>query len=197
MSDGGLFYSGCKVHGTSIVLPQDEATLDDDMCGDEDEGMEDENVGFNPISISSGGGGGHIQHTLSGRQSAVSQHSSGQNPGGRSILHAGGRASGLSSHHQQLCPPSPIVNHCPGSPLGGGGRIMGLDEDDDDSRSQSPEPPGPPAPPYDHSNCSNHLHKSCACVNFIAEHTKVREEATKVKTISDGFLGYLCPKVKL
>ena len=180
MSDGGLFYSGCKVHGTSIVLPQDEATLDDDMCGDEDEGMEDENVGFNPISISSGGGGGHIQHTLSGRQSAVSQHSSGQNPGGRSILHAGGRASGLSSHHQQLCPPSPIVNHCPSSPLGGG-RIMGLDEDDDDSRSQSPEPPGPPAPPYDHSNCSNHLHKSCACVNFIAEHTKVREEATKVK----------------
>ena len=24
------------------------------------------------------------------------------------------------------------------------------------------------------------MHKSCACVNFIAEHTKAREEATKV-----------------
>ena len=48
----------------------------------------------------------------------------------------------------------------------------------------SPGPPPPPiaAPPYDHSNCSDQLHKSCACVNFIAEHTKAREEATKVRS---------------
>ena len=169
MSDGGLFYSGCKVHGTSIVLPPEEPNLEDDMCGDEDEGLEDENVAFNPISVSSGGS--HHRHTLSGRASALS-HMSGQN--GVRSMH--GRTSGLPSH-PQMCPPSPVVNHCPTSPLGG--RVLGLD-DEDDSRSQSPEPPGPPAPPYDHSNCSNHLHKSCACVNFIAEHTKVREEATKV-----------------
>ena len=49
-----------------------------------------------------------------------------------------------------------------------------------------PDSPRPPLsssalPPYDHSNCSFQLHKSCACVSFIAEHTKAREEATKVK----------------
>ena len=52
--------------------------------------------------------------------------------------------------------------------------------------SPGPPPPMAQAPPpsalpaYDHSNCSDQLHKSCACVNFIAEHTKAREEATKV-----------------
>ena len=176
MSDGGLFYSGCKVHGTSIVLPPDGTTIDDDMCGEDsgDEDMDDENAAFNPISISSGGG---HHHTLSGRGSASSHISvSGQNGGGVRSIH--GRVSCLSSHHQLGGPPSPTVNHCPPSPLGGR-RLMGLE--DGDSECPSPEPPGPPAPPYDHSNCSNHLHKSCACVNFIAEHTKVREEATKVR----------------
>ena len=171
MSDGGLFYSGCKVHGTSIVLPPEEANLDDDMCGDEEDDMDDENVAFNPISVSSGGG---HHHTFSGRASASSHISGPDGVSGVRSIH--GHISRLSSH-SQLCPPSPIVNHCPTSPLGG--RVLGLD-DEDDSQSGSPEPPGPPAPPYDHSNCSNHLHKSCACVNFIAEHTKVREEATKV-----------------
>ena len=54
--------------------------------------------------------------------------------------------------------------------------------------SPLPPPQLPPAqaaadllPPYDHSNCTEQLHKSCACVNFIAEHTKAREEATKVR----------------
>ena len=45
----------------------------------------------------------------------------------------------------------------------------------------SPVPPLGPAPPYDHSNCSERMHRSCACVSFIAEHTKAREEATKVR----------------
>ena len=52
------------------------------------------------------------------------------------------------------------------------------DEDDENSILRSGKQPDPP--PYDHSNCSNSLHKSCACVSFIAEHTKAREEATKV-----------------
>lgn len=51
------------------------------------------------------------------------------------------------------------------------------------SGGSSPQPPMGPGdlPPYDHSNCSTQLHKACACVNFIAEHTKAKEEATKVK----------------
>ena len=147
------------------------------MCGEEEDDMEDENAAFNPISIASDRGVHH--HSVhSGRASASSHHTlSGHNNGISSVRSIHGRTSGLSSH-SQLCPPSPIVNYCPQSPIGGR-QALGL-EDDEDSRSQSPEPPGPPAPPYDHSNCSNHLHKSCACVNFIAEHTKVREEATKV-----------------
>ena len=52
MSDGGLFYSGCKVHGTSIVLPPQDGGLEAEMCGEEDEDMEDEKLPFNPISIS-------------------------------------------------------------------------------------------------------------------------------------------------
>ena len=87
--DGDIYYPGCKVHGTSILL-QDE---------------EDETDALNPLALDA-------------------------------------QSSGCSS----------------------------------------PRPPISPSqmPPYDHSNCSAQLHKSCACVNFIAEHTKAREEATKV-----------------
>ena len=31
-----------------------------------------------------------------------------------------------------------------------------------------------------YSGCSATMHKSCICVNFIAEHTRAKEEATKV-----------------
>ena len=48
--------------------------------------------------------------------------------------------------------------------------------DSPDSRS----PQRPATPPYDHSGCSALMHKSCICVNFIAEHTRAKEEATKV-----------------
>ena len=36
-------------------------------------------------------------------------------------------------------------------------------------------------PPFDHTRCSPAMHKSCVCVNFIAEHTKAKEDATKAK----------------
>ena len=36
-------------------------------------------------------------------------------------------------------------------------------------------------PPFDHTRCSPAMHKSCVCVNFIAEHTRAKEDATKVK----------------
>lgn len=104
--DGDLYYPGCKVHGTSILLQ------------DEDDAAEAE--ALNPDGLALGG-------------------------------------------HRR------------------GGRGHGVPDDDD---CGSPRPPLSPSamPPYDHSNCSAQLHKSCACVNFIAEHTKAREEATKVRT---------------
>nr|CAD7577273.1 unnamed protein product [Timema californicum] len=36
-------------------------------------------------------------------------------------------------------------------------------------------------PAFSHSVCSPGMHKSCFCVRFIAEHTKMLEESTKVK----------------
>lgn len=36
-------------------------------------------------------------------------------------------------------------------------------------------------PTFDHSRCSSTMHKSCVCVNFIAEHTRAKEDATKAK----------------
>jgi len=110
--NGGIFYQGgCRVHGTSIILPDDESGQ---LLGP---------------TTSNGGHRGH----------------------------QGPDTPALSSARRRS-PPS-----VSSSPLA------------------SPIPPLGPAPPYDHSNCSDRMHKSCACVSFIAEHTKAREEATKVK----------------
>lgn len=35
-------------------------------------------------------------------------------------------------------------------------------------------------PAYSHSKCPPEVHKSCFCVRFIAEHTKMLEDSTKV-----------------
>ena len=40
---------------------------------------------------------------------------------------------------------------------------------------------GANTPPFDHTRCSPAMHKSCVCVNFIAEHTRAKEDATKAK----------------
>ena len=40
---------------------------------------------------------------------------------------------------------------------------------------------GSETPPFDHTRCSPAMHKSCVCVNFIAEHTRAKEDATKAK----------------
>ncbi|KAK0172886.1 hypothetical protein PV328_006152 [Microctonus aethiopoides] len=44
---------------------------------------------------------------------------------------------------------------------------------------KSPVLRNPPA--FSHSNCPPEIHRSCICVRFIAEHTKMLEESTKVK----------------
>lgn len=36
-------------------------------------------------------------------------------------------------------------------------------------------------PAFSHSNCPPEVHKSCFCVRFIAEHTRMLEESTKVR----------------
>lgn len=36
-------------------------------------------------------------------------------------------------------------------------------------------------PAYSHSKCPPEIHKTCFCVRFIAEHTKMLEDSTKVR----------------
>lgn len=38
-------------------------------------------------------------------------------------------------------------------------------------------------PAFSHSHCPPEVHKSCFCVRFIAEHTKMLEDSTKVNFI--------------
>lgn len=42
-------------------------------------------------------------------------------------------------------------------------------------------PPKPPA--FSHSYCPPEIHRSCFCVRFIAEHTKMQEDSTKVRLL--------------
>ena len=50
-------------------------------------------------------------------------------------------------------------------------------------------------PPFDHAGCSPAMHKSCVCVNFIAEHTRAKEDATKVTTDHDILLNITPPSI--
>lgn len=38
-------------------------------------------------------------------------------------------------------------------------------------------------PAFSHSKCPPKVHRSCFCVRFIAEHTKMQEDSTKVRLI--------------
>ena len=49
-----------------------------------------------------------------------------------------------------------------------------------DRPGDSPHSARGQTPPFDHTRCSPAMHKSCVCVNFIAEHTRAKEDATKV-----------------
>lgn len=39
------------------------------------------------------------------------------------------------------------------------------------------------APAFSHSKCPPEIHRSCFCVRFIAEHTKLLEDSTKVSEL--------------
>lgn len=39
-------------------------------------------------------------------------------------------------------------------------------------------------PAYSHQHCPPEIHRSCFCVRFIAEHTKLQEDSTKVGDLS-------------
>ncbi|XP_050518811.1 acetylcholine receptor subunit alpha-like isoform X7 [Diabrotica virgifera virgifera] len=70
-------------------------------------------------------------------------------------------------------------------PFGGSCQIHGpltgalpLTDAEDESGLKSPVLHNPA---YSHSRCPPEIHKSCFCVRFIAEHTKMLEDSTKVK----------------
>lgn len=54
----------------------------------------------------------------------------------------------------------------------------------DASGIKSPIIRNPPKPPaFSHSYCPPEIHRSCFCVRFIAEHTKMQEDSTKVSLV--------------
>uniref|UniRef100_A0AAR5P5T3 Acetylcholine receptor subunit alpha-like n=2 Tax=Dendroctonus ponderosae TaxID=77166 RepID=A0AAR5P5T3_DENPD len=56
-----------------------------------------------------------------------------------------------------------------------------LDNGTEDSQSGIKSPPLLSNPGFSHSKCPREVHKTCFCVRFIAEHTKMVEDSTKVK----------------
>lgn len=55
---------------------------------------------------------------------------------------------------------------------------------DHPSGIKSPIISNPPKPPaFSHSYCPPEIHRSCFCVRFIAEHTKMQEDSTKVRLL--------------
>ncbi|XP_021187881.3 acetylcholine receptor subunit alpha-like isoform X1 [Helicoverpa armigera] len=63
----------------------------------------------------------------------------------------------------------------PGGGLAGG--LAGNLGAEDETLSPVPDPP----PGFSHSSCPPEVHKTCFCVRFIAEHTRMLEDSTKVK----------------
>ncbi|XP_047526398.1 acetylcholine receptor subunit alpha-like isoform X2 [Pieris napi] len=55
------------------------------------------------------------------------------------------------------------------------GGVLGAPEEE--ALSPVPDPP----PGFSHSSCPPEVHKTCFCVRFIAEHTRMLEDSTKVK----------------
>ena len=206
LSEAGLFYSGCKVHGTSIVLTNDDLDgmdgvvspppptmgtsgrgggviddLDLDAEDIDESDVPNETTAFNPSGLTNNNNNHMVSHSSNATiVSNGSNHrllhdsSSAAKAGARRGVVGGGvnRVNGVNN-------PAASAAHHLIRPFRDA--TVTSDDDDDDDSARGDGGGRQAAPPYDHSNCSNNLHKSCACVSFIAEHTKAREEATKVR----------------
>nr|QQH14662.1 nicotinic acetylcholine receptor alpha 4 subunit [Blattella germanica] len=93
-----------------------------------------------------------------------------------------GRTSRQRSPTKDDLSPSSLVD---GGPLSGSCQIHGpaavLQSESADELSDNNKSPVLRNPAFSHSNCPPEVHKSCFCVRFIAEHTKMLEDSTKVK----------------
>nr|XP_031844217.1 acetylcholine receptor subunit alpha-like isoform X1 [Nomia melanderi] len=87
-----------------------------------------------------------------------------------SSLADGARFGGSCLIHGPPLPPLPLHTECEDLSVSGD---AGIEE------VKSPVLRSPPA--FSHSRCPPEIHKSCICVRFIAEHTKMLEDSTKVK----------------
>ncbi|KAL6259507.1 hypothetical protein P5V15_009425, partial [Pogonomyrmex californicus] len=87
-----------------------------------------------------------------------------------SSLTDGARFGGSCMIHGPPLPPLPLHTECEDLSVSGD---AGIEE------VKSPALRSPPA--FSHSRCPPEVHKSCICVRFIAEHTKMLEDSTKVK----------------
>ncbi|XP_018399354.1 PREDICTED: acetylcholine receptor subunit alpha-like isoform X2 [Cyphomyrmex costatus] len=87
-----------------------------------------------------------------------------------SSLTDGERFGGSCLIHGPTIPPLPLHTECEDLSVSG---EAGIEE------VKSPALQSPPA--FSHSRCPPELHKSCICVRFIAEHTKMLDDSTKVK----------------
>ncbi|KZC13128.1 Acetylcholine receptor subunit alpha-like [Dufourea novaeangliae] len=82
----------------------------------------------------------------------------------------GARFGGSCLIHGPPLPPLPLHTECEDLSVSG---EAGIEE------VKSPVLRSPPV--FSHSRCPPEIHKSCICVRFIAEHTKMLEDSTKVK----------------
>ncbi|XP_025161168.1 acetylcholine receptor subunit alpha-like isoform X2 [Harpegnathos saltator] len=87
-----------------------------------------------------------------------------------SSLTDGARFGGSCLIHGPPLPPLPLQTECEDLSVAGD---AGIEE------VKSPVLRSPPA--FSHSRCPPEVHRSCICVRFIAEHTKMLEDSTKVK----------------
>ncbi|KAL0114663.1 hypothetical protein PUN28_011748 [Cardiocondyla obscurior] len=87
-----------------------------------------------------------------------------------SSLTDGARFGGSCLIHGPPLPPLPLHTECEDLSVSGD---AGIEE------VKSPVLRSPPA--FSHSRCPPEVHRSCICVRFIAEHTKMLEDSTKVK----------------
>ncbi|XP_024941279.1 acetylcholine receptor subunit alpha-like isoform X3 [Cephus cinctus] len=87
-----------------------------------------------------------------------------------SSLTDGARFGGSCLIHGPPLPPLPLRTDCEDLSVSGEAVVEEV---------KSPVLRNPPA--FSHSGCPPEVHRSCICVRFIAEHTKMLEDSTKVK----------------